>query len=134
MQNKKYSWLKTSFSLTLKQIKRILKNDLLREKIMENLSEKSVDLYNIDNIDFKELINLYDVVEDVFLNTSIEVKSFAAQFSEDVDIFSIGIYGIRGCYYVKAPEFDVKGVFDTIKEAENYIKFDFNDSLLKNQN
>ena len=131
MTHKKVPKGSVGLLFTLKQIKCILKNDLLRETIQKELSDESIDLNSFDNLSIDDLIKIHDVACDSLKNSWIYVKHFEAIFDEEIGEFSINIYGVRGCYYVIASEFDDVGPFDTIKEAESYIEFDYGGSLIK---
>lgn len=62
------------------------------------------------------------------MNEAPVVWSVTAE--QDKGEYSIVILGVPGAYYVQAPEYDDKGVFDSLDDAENFVDLNFGEFLV----
>lgn len=101
-------------------IKALLKHPETRESMLERLDDTSLTSADIDSLSLSDFDLFHDAALDVFGNGEVPiVKEYLAEGG--CGDYPIEIAGIEGAYMVRALEFDDKGLFGTLEEAEEYV-------------
>jgi hypothetical protein len=105
-------------------LKALFANQQMRQEISNRIDDEelmSVDLGDLADSDFAAL---HDAAWEAFNDEAPVVKSYLATGGDGED-YPIEIVGVIGAYAVRAPEFDDKGMFETVEEAEDYVGFNW---------
>lgn len=111
------------FEFTTNHVKALLRNARMRQSILERTSGKPLDPTDIDNLSSSDFNTLYNAALEAFHDEAPVVERYSVEECEDP--YSVEILGVRGAYMVRAAEFDDKGVFATLKEAEACVAFNW---------
>jgi hypothetical protein len=71
---------------------------------------------------------IYDVIGDAFHNDAAkEIETFEAEHSKGA--YDITIRRVNGAYYILAQEYDEVGIFTSLKDAQDYVMFEWGEFL-----
>jgi len=101
-------------------LKALLRNRQMRQAICHCIDNEKLKAVDVDDLTNSKLAALHVAAWEVFNDEAPKVKSFRAE-GGDGEEYPINIVGVKGAYAVCAPEFDDKGVFETVEEAEEYV-------------
>jgi hypothetical protein len=68
-------------------------------------------------------------LDDFLVNEARLYVRFLGRGADD-DRYQISIVGFGGVYFVRAPEYDDMGLFDSLEAAEAYVGKNWNDNLM----
>jgi hypothetical protein len=105
-------------------LKALLANPQMRQEISNRLDDGELTSADFDNLADSDLAALHDAAWEAFSDEAPVVKSYLATGGDGED-YPIEIVGVIGAYAVRAPEFDDKGMFETVEEAEDYVGFNW---------
>jgi hypothetical protein len=70
-------------------------------------------------------LGAHDTIHDLVSNNSIVADSLTGWSSADDDTFGINIMQFGSVFWIEAPEFDDIGYFDTLEDAKEAAKFNY---------
>ena len=109
------------------QVRAILRSTL-REQVIANAPGVNQLSNDPSSLSDAVLRAIADDALEVLINFGDEVEMFEAEQSKG--IYSVDIVGVDGAYYVRATEFDDKGVFSTLEEARSTVQRDHGEFLV----
>src|SRR4051794_21028950 len=105
-------------------LKSLLANLHMRQEISDRLDDPELISADFDELSDSDFDALHDAAWEAFPDEAPVVKSYVAS-GGDGEEYPIDIVGVKGAYAVRAPEFDDKGIFETLQEAEHYVGFNW---------
>ena len=111
------------FEFTREHVKALLRNAQMREGILARAGREGLRPADVDSLPIPEYAVLYDAACEEFNDEAPVVKTYTVKGIEEP--YPVEIIGVRGAYMVRSPEFDDKGLFGTLKEAEACVAFNW---------
>jgi hypothetical protein len=105
-------------------LKALFANPQMRKEICNRIGDEELMSVDLDDLADSDFAALHDAAWEVFNDEAPVVKSYLATGADRED-YPIEIVGVIGAYAVRAPEFDDKGMFETVQEAEDYVGFNW---------
>lgn len=109
-------------TFTRRHIKALLRNTRMREGILARADREGLVAADVDNLSSSDFDSFCDAAWEVFGEEAPIVKTYTV---EGDDPYEVEIIGVKGAYMVRASEFDDKGLFGTLKEAEACVEFNW---------
>jgi hypothetical protein len=94
------------------------------KKILSHAGVVSVDALTEDQSN-----ELHDIAYDTLRNEAPVVEQFEAE--QDKGAYYVTLRGIRGAYFVEAPESDDEGVFSTLAQAQRCLQLHYGEFIIK---
>ena len=121
-------------NLEPRHIEAILASSLLRSHVAAGLENPTLLEKEFKDLTAPEIDEIWDAAVDAWMNESPEEVSCTGYTWDSYgggswETFPLGVKGVEGAYFVHAQEFDDKGPFLTLAEAQDWLESNYCDFL-----